>query len=813
MGYANRILLVDLTGGELEEEPLDPEIASCFIGGRGYAAKLLYDMLKPGTEPFSPNNPLIFMTGPLTGLAPTGGRSTVSSKSPATGTIFYSNVGGFWGMELKKAGYDGVVVKGKARKPVYLLIKDGEAVLRDASRLWGRRVGETVRALREKEGRVRVLCIGPAGENLVKFAGILDDGYRAAGRGGMGAVMGSKRLKAIAVRGSMGIKPVNEHAFRRSYRELQELLKGHPVTGDALGRFGTLMLMNPINKHGILPVRNFREGVFQHADRISGETLAKYLVKKKPCALCPIACGRYMKIRGVETYGPEFETAWSLGPQCLISDPVVIAKANNLCNDLGLDTISMGNTLGFAMECSEKGLIKEKLGFGDGEALLKLIEDTAYRRGLGDLLAEGTRGMSLRIGGGSEAFAMNVKGLELPAYDPRGARGQALSYATSNRGGCHLQSYMIAQEVLSLPEYLDNLETRGKAGLVKAKEEVFAVLDSLIVCKFTTFAVFTSFEFEAGVYARLLTTATGFYFDEAELKKAGERIINLERCFNVREGFSSRDDRLPERLGEPLSRGPVKGETAKVEAMLQEYYRLRGWDPRGVPGEKKLRELGLQEALEAWPKLQVALDFRVLEDALRCAEGVVQGGADWLEAGTLLVKSTGMGCIRELRNRYPGKVIVADLKTMDTGFLEVEMAARAGADVVSIAGAAGDHTIVDAVGAGRKYGVKIMADLISVQDPVRRAVELEKLGVDYLEFHVSVDEQLRSGDAKIPFPQLKKVAEAVSIPVAVAGGLRVDTAPLAVKSGARIAVVGGAITRSANPKNATIAFLKAIGRA
>jgi len=809
MGYVGKILRVNLNAGKCDVEGLDYDIASKYIGGRGYGVKVLFHELKVGIDPFSEENKLIFMTGPLTGLAPASGRSAVISKSPLTGGIFDANTGGSWGVELKKAGFDGIIIEGASKKPVYLSVKDGKAELKSAEKLWGKNTFEVKEYLEKEEGG-KVACIGLAGENLVKYACIMNDGDRTAGRGGLGAVMGAKKLKAIVVKGENKLKPVNEYAFQEYYKKMLEILKGHPLTGDGLGRFGTLILVNPINKHGIFPIKNFRGGYIKEADQISGETMSKYLVKKKACALCPIACGRIAKIGETETSGPEYETTWALGPQCGITDAETIAKANNLCNDYGLDTISMGNTLGFAMECSEKGLIKEDIRYGDGNAVLRLIEQTARREGLGNLLAEGTKRISEKVGG--KEFAIHVKGLELPAYDPRGVKGQALAFCTSNRGGCHLRGYMIPAEVLAQPRYLDNMKTEGKAKMVKELEEIMAVLDSLSICKFTIFAIFHTLNWESDLYAKLLTTATGFYFDEKELRKAGERIFNLERCFNLREGFTSKDDALPARFKEPIKGGPADGAVANVDEMLSEYYQLRGWDENGVPGEKKLAELGIGTVAEVWPKLQVALDLRSLDDALKLAKKSAKGGADWIEVGTPLIKSAGMEAVRRIRELFPNKIIVADLKTMDTGFMEVELAAQAGADIIGVAGAAGDHTIADAVGAGKKFGVKIMADLISIKDPVKRAVELEKLGVDYLEFHISVDEQLRAGNTKIPFPLVQKVVEAVKIPVAVAGGMRVDTVPLAIKSGAKIAVVGGAITRAGDAESATRAILKAMGR-
>ena len=803
MGYVGNLLRVNLTDNEVALEPLDLEIAAEYIGGRGYGVKLLWDELAPNVEPLSDGNKIVFMTGPLTGLAPASGRSCVVSRSPQTNTMFDSHVGGRWGVGLKAAGFDGVIVEGAAEGPVCIHIHDGKATIK-ATDLWGKSVTETIGAL-QKEGSVS--CIGPAGEHKVRFASIMHDDYRAAGRGGLGAVMGAKNLKAITVKGKRKIAPVNPTAFKRYRDQFLGILKGHP-TLDALGRFGTLLLMNPVNKHGILPARNFTEGIFERVHNITGETMRQYLVKQKGCATCPIVCGRVARVGATTTHGPEYESTWALGPQMGIGDPEIIAKANNECNDLGLDTISMGNTLGFAMECYERGLIKKGVKFGDSGAL-ELIRKTAYREGLGDLLAEGTRRMSERVGGGE--FAAQVKGLELPAYDPRGVVGQALAFATSNKGATHLGGYLVPEEVLSLPRYVDNLEKEGKVEMVKEIEDFFAAMDSLIMCKYTTLALFSTLKFEVDLYAQLLTTATGFYFDAPTLKRAGERIWNLERLYNCREGFDSKDDHLPSRFRDPIREGPAAGAVDHTDELLPAYYEGRGWNPNGVPGERKLRTLGLPP-VHPYPILQVALDLRNLEEALKLAEGAVAGGVDWLEAGTPLIKSAGMEAVRQLRERFPWKTIVADLKTMDTGWLETEIAAQAGADIVGIAGAAGDHTIKDAVGASKRYGVQIMVDLISVRDPVKRAIELERMGVHCLEFHISIDEQLRSGDQKIPFPLVRRVVEAVSIPVAVAGGLRVDTVPLAIRSGAKIAVVGGGITRAASPEGATKAILRAMGR-
>ncbi|MFW9904085.1 MAG: 3-hexulose-6-phosphate synthase, partial [Candidatus Thorarchaeota archaeon] len=645
-------------------------------------------------------------------------------------------------------------------------------------------------------------AIGPAGENLVHFACVIN-GTRTAGRGGIGAVWGSKKLKAIVVRGTKKILPVNEFAFRKVNKKFLEILKGHPVTGTGMGLYGTPILVNLVNKHGIFPVKNYNTGIFDDVRQIAGETLKEYLVKKAPCRGCPIACGRIMKFKDIETQGPEYESLWALGPNCGISNLEVIFKANSLCNTLGLDTISTGNVIGWFMECGEKKIVSDTVSFGDGDALLSLIEDIAYRKNNGELLADGVQRAAETIGKGTETFACHVKGLEMPAYDPRGVKGMALSYITSNSGGTHLKAYTVIQEVLSLPHFVDPFVEENKAELVKTMQDVFAVLDSAEWCKFTSMAVFSTLKSEIDIYAKLLTTATGFYIDEIEFRRIGERIYNLERLFNVREGLTEANDVLPLRFQEePLPEGPAKGHIVDINDLLKKYYYLRGWGDSGIPSDRKLEELGIQP-IQTQTKLQVALDLRDLDEAIKIAQKSALGGVDWIEAGTPLIKSIGMESVRKLRQLFPHKTIIADLKTMDASYLETEMAALAGADIVCILGIAPDSTIKDAVGAGKKFGVKIFADLIGIEDPVNRAKDLEKLGVDIIGLHIGIDQQLRSGFDKIPFPTLKKLREFIRIPIAVAGGLKAETIPKAIECGADIIIVGSAITRSADPQQAT----------
>ncbi|UCG03184.1 MAG: orotidine 5'-phosphate decarboxylase [Candidatus Heimdallarchaeota archaeon] len=805
MTYANHILRVNLKTKEIKREPINLDIAQEYLGGRGYGVKILYDELKSGINPLSADNKVVIMTGPMTGTtSPTTSRWCMVFKSPLTErTLNDTHCGGRLGIEIKRAGYDGIIIEDASDTPVYLLINAKNVLIQDATNLWGKTIDETEGLLKKRHSGHSVAAIGPAGENLVHFACVIN-GTRTAGRGGIGAVWGSKKLKAVVVRGNGKVVPVNQHAFRKVNKKFLEILKGHPVTGTGMGLYGTPILVNIVNKHGVLPVKNFSTGIFDDVRQIAGETLREYLVKKEPCRGCPIACGRIMKYKEIETQGPEYESLWALGPNCGISDLETIFKANSLCNKLGLDTISTGNVIGWFMECSEKKIIPNAIPFGDGQALLSLIENIAYRRNEGDLLANGVRNAANQIGKETTKFACHVKGLELPAYDPRGIKGMALSYVTSNSGGTHLKAYTVIQEVLSLPHFVDPFAEEEKANLVKNLQDVFAALDSAEWCKFTAMAVFSTFKCEVEIYAKLLTTATGFYIDEDEFRKIGERIYNLERLFNIREGLTKENDVLPSRFQkESLPEGPAKGHTLNINGLLKEYYNIRGWGDLGIPSDRKLGELNIQP-IKTHTKLQIALDLRDLDEALKIAQKSALGGVDWIEAGTPLIKATGIESVSKLRQLFPHKTIVADLKTMDASYLETEMAALAGADIVCILGIAPDSTIKDAVGAGKKFGVKIFADLIGIKDPINRAIDLEKLGVDIIGLHIGIDQQLRSDFDKIPFPTLKRLREIIKIPIAVAGGLKAETIPKAIECGADIIIVGSAITRSANPQQATL---------
>ncbi len=598
-GYMGKILRVNLSTGKVSTEPIDEQIAKEYIGARGYAAKIFYDEVDPKIDPLGPDNKLIFATGPLTLTpSPSAARFDVVTKSPLNNTIAGSNSGGFWGPELKKAGYDMIVVEGKAQKPVYLWVNEDKVEIKDADHLIGEETDKTTdRIIQELGGdkHINVACIGPAGENLVKFACIINDKGRAAGRTGVGAVMGSKNLKAIAVRGHKRVPIANEDKFREVLKGMMDKLKTNSITSQGLPKYGTMVLNNIIDQNGLYPTRNFQESVFENVDKVSGEKLVEtYLVKNKACFGCPIGCGRVTKLPdGEEGEGPEYETSWAFSADCGIDDLVAVIKANYICNKMGLDTISTGATIAAAMELYEKGYLKEEEfegeptpKFGSTDALLHYTKTIALREGLGDKLAEGSYEFAKEHG--HPEISISVKKQDLPAYDPRGVQGHALAYATSNRGGCHVRGYMISPEILGAPEKVDPFITEGKAQWVKTFQDLTAVIDAEGICLFTSFAL------GLDDYASLLSTVTGFNYSAEEALKAGERIWNLEKLWNLKAGLTKIDDTLPPRfLNDPMSEGVAKGQVVHLDVTLPEYYKTRGWNDDGIPTEAKLKELGL----------------------------------------------------------------------------------------------------------------------------------------------------------------------------------------------------------------------------
>lgn len=601
-GYVGKILDVDLDSGKLVDLPLDEEMAKMYLGGKGLGLKIVYDEFRADMQPFDPDNLLVFATGPATGeKIPTSGRyHIVCSKSPQTGTVGSGNAGGKWGPYLKFAGYDVVIVRGISKEPVYLEIVDGKARLVPAPELWGMTVYAVTDELVERIGnpkKTSVACIGPGGENLVPFSGIMNDKYRTAGRTGLGAVMGSKKLKAVVVSGSKRVDPANPELLKEKVADSMAKIKENPVTGPkgGLHTYGTAVLVNILNESGAYPTRNFQEAYFPEADEQSGETLVdKYLTGRGGCWGCPIVCGRRSDVpEGPysvrDTEGPEYETIFAFGADCGIKELDALIKANHLCDELGLDTISMGGTIACAMELVEKGKIpKEKLHgmnlrFGDVGSMIEAIWRTAYHAGIGADLALGSRALAEKYG--APELSMAVKGMELPAYDPRPIQGIGLNYATANRGGDHVYGYTISPEILGLPEKLDPYAVEDKPRWTIILQDLTSAINSSVVCLFSSFAL------GLPEYAGMLAAVTGFDLDADKLLKLGERVTNLERLMNNKYGLDRNEDILPKRLTEePVPAGPAKGQISHVPEMINEYYALRGWVD-GKPTEEKLKEL------------------------------------------------------------------------------------------------------------------------------------------------------------------------------------------------------------------------------
>ena len=615
MGWNRKILRVDLTHGTCKAEPLNMEWAQEYLGQRGLATKYLVEEIDPKVDPLSPENKLIMATGPLTGtMASTGGRYSVITKSPLTGAIACSNSGGYFGAELKFAGWDMVIFEGKSPKPVYLSIENDKAELKDASHLWGKTVWDTEEIIKKshQDPQVRVSSIGRAGENGVLYACIVNDLHRAAGRSGVGTVMGSKNLKAVAIRGTQGVSGIKDFkGFMVAATAAKKVLADNAVTGQALPTYGTQVLMNVINEIGASPTRNSRDVQFEGARKISAEAMHEprasdgkpNLIGNQACFGCTIACGRTSKMDKTHfsvvnspkywgaTGGLEYESAWALGNNTGVDDLEALTFAQIICNEDGMDPISLGGTISAAMELFEEGVLTEemiglKAPFGSAEGLIELCKMTAEGRGFGKELALGSRRLCDKYG--RPEFSMTVKSQEYPAYDPRGIQGMGLTYATSNRGGCHLRSYTVASEVLGIPVKTDPLVTEGKPGLVKAFQDATAAFDSAGIC------IFTSFAWTLADVAPQVDAACEGDWSVERLGEIGERIWNMERMFNNAAGFTAKDDDLPKRLKtEPAKTGPAKGLVSGIDKMKPEYYDLRGWDQNGVPSKETLERLGL----------------------------------------------------------------------------------------------------------------------------------------------------------------------------------------------------------------------------
>ncbi len=587
-GWMNKIVKVDLSSGKQTIISIDEDIRRKFIGGRGLGLKLFTDICSAEVDALSEENAIVFSTGPLTGIIQTAGRYQVTTRSPLTNAIVNSSSGGFFGAILKKAGFDALIVTGRSSEPIYLEITEDSIEIKKAKHIWGKDTHETMKILKsESSSNVSIACIGPAGENLVPFASIMNDKDRAAGRGGVGAVMGSKNLKAITTSGNKKIPVDDPENLKKMISTINTLIDKNPVTGKSLQLLGTSVLVNVINAHGMYPTENFKRGVFNDAEGTSGEKIAETILQgRSACFKCPIACGRKTKTSNREGEGPEYESVWAFGAQLGISDLETITEANYTCNELGLDTITAGSTIGCAMELYEKGVFPEKLEWGDSSNLVKYVEDIAYKRGVGKDLALGSKKLAEKYG--RPELAMQVKGMELPAYDPRGAQGQALSYATSNRGGCHMQGYLISPEILGSPAFMDRYSIEGKAEIVALFQDISAAVDSLVLCRFLQFAI------SIDTFKDILNLVTGLNYTEEELLEVGTRIYNMERKYNSEAGLTRKDDMLPARfLEEELSEGASRSRVVQLDEMLDRYYKLRGWDENGIPTEETLKKLGI----------------------------------------------------------------------------------------------------------------------------------------------------------------------------------------------------------------------------
>jgi len=596
-GYADRVARIDLTSGAISYEPVNREDARKYVGGRGLGVKFVFDN-GPQVDPLSPDNLLAFVVGPLTGTdINMSGRMAIVTKSPLTGTVTDSHHGGWSGARLKWAGFDALLFKGRAAKPVYAYVENGKVELKDASDLWGKGVHETVKTLLARHGdEVSVIAIGQGGENLVRFASWMNENDRASGRGGTGCVGGSKRLKAVVIKGDKksAPKPADRAAFRQAHKDaLAHLSADTAITKPRQGGLsvlGTNSLMNLASIMGALPTRNSQKSSYESANLIAGEYVKEHILVADPtCHACPVACKKEVETPDgpykVHMESVEYESAWAFGANCENSDINAIAYMIDLCNDYGIDTIECGNVLSTAMEASERELIKERIPWGAADKMVELIRQIAFRQGIGDKLAEGTARAAATFGDPNMGIA--VKGQAIPAYDPRGLKGMGLGYATSNRGACHLRGYTVASEVLGIPYKTDPHAWEGKAEVTKLLQDLLAFSDSLDLCKFSSFAE------KPEDYVAQYSAVVGEPLTVQEALTIGERVYNLERHFNNLAGIGEGSDTLPERfLKEPSTAQGSLGQVCELDLMLPQYYAARGW-VNGVVSEQKLKELAI----------------------------------------------------------------------------------------------------------------------------------------------------------------------------------------------------------------------------
>lgn len=616
-GYTGKILRVNLTERTYDEEDTPEQLARDFIGGAGFGVKILFDEVSPAVDPLGAANKLIFTAGPFTGTAvPCASRMAVTAKSPLTGAVGMALSGGYFPAELKFAGYDALIIEGKADPPVYLFINNGKVSFRSAKKIWGTRTFDCQQIIKDelKDQNIRIACIGPAGESLSKIACIINE-RRAVGRKGLGAVMGSKNLKAVAVRGRGAISVADEKAFNEALAVMNKAMKDSPVLYRSFAHTGTPSVVDLTCELGIFATKNWSAtGQWAPVEKLGLEANNSRKIGRERCYNCPVGCSqmklaREGKYSGTLTEGPEFETIYSLGGQTGVDNLDAVIAADRLCDELGLDTISAGVTIGFAMELFERGIItKEETGgvelkFGNDEAMMELIHNMAYRRGFGEVLADGVKAAAAKIGRGAHRYAMHIKGLELPAYDVRGAKAHGLNYATAYTGADHNRGYAF-QEIFGIPvpEAVERLAVEGKGRLTKWNQDVrCATCDCATMCAFILDTALPDIATQNT--ASLLKSLTGLDFHAAEVEAVGERVNNLARVFNILSGFGREDDTFPERiLSEPLKEGNSKGQLISkkdLDKMLNEYYEARGWTSDGVPTEEKLISLGLKEAASA----------------------------------------------------------------------------------------------------------------------------------------------------------------------------------------------------------------------
>ncbi|OGW18658.1 MAG: hypothetical protein A3G93_07230 [Nitrospinae bacterium RIFCSPLOWO2_12_FULL_45_22] len=611
-GYMGKLIRVNLTKGEIKTEELDPKKARDYIGGAGLGTRICYDEIPTGADPLGPANKLVFMTGPVTATKfPTSARYEVCTKSPLTGIWVDASSSGFWGTQFKTTGHDGIIIEGASSKPVYLWIDNDRIELRDASHLWGKDSFETQDIIINEVGdkKARVTCIGQAGEREVLLSAVMNDEGRAAGRAGVGAVMGSKKLKAIAARGTRKVEVADDETFSTFCKKMIQGLTKHPLV-EALGVYGTACMLDQGWVTGDIPLKNWAKGYWKEGCvAIGGKKMADTILKPHAaCFNCPIRCARWIKIESgkyaMEGPGPEYESLTSLGVLCMNDDLENICYANDLCNRYGLDTISTGSAIAFAMEAYEKGALTKDdtggldLSWGNAEAVIELTRLIGQRKGLGELLGKGVKRAAEAIGKGSEKYAVHVKGLEVPMHDPRAYHSMAVNYATSPRGACHLHGGPFMFELgFIAPEAgvtykPGRFDKKGKGLLAKAAQDLASLINSLVVCFFAGMGL------QPLHHMVLLNTVTGAGYTTKELLLIGERISNLQRAFNLRCGITAVDDKLPPRLLEPTPDGGAAGRVPDIKFQLEEYYQVRGWDAKGIPTKQKLQELGLEEVIK-----------------------------------------------------------------------------------------------------------------------------------------------------------------------------------------------------------------------